>query len=211
LSVAAKAVSISYSLLDVFLLAIAARMLLTHGRNATSFQFLVAGLVSFLIANVTHAKHALDGSVAFGVHGALGALWLLSYLLWAVAALHPTMRFVDDPARPRPSALTPSRLLLLGGAALLVPITLTIDSVQRAPTTIPVIAATLAGLFVLIVTRLSGVVRAHRQAIAREQVLRTMTREPIGAIRCYTSSTRSGAAPATGSACSTCPSQPGST
>ena len=47
--------------------------------------------------------------------------WIAYYLLWGAAALHPSMRTLEEPAHESRARLTPLRLGLLAGACLIAP------------------------------------------------------------------------------------------
>src|SRR5207245_8051235 len=47
--------------------------------------------------------------------------WILYYLLWGAAALHPSMRSLEEGAPELGTRLTPLRLTLLGSACLIAP------------------------------------------------------------------------------------------
>ena len=47
--------------------------------------------------------------------------WIAYYLLWGAAALHPSMRTLEEPALDSRTRLTPLRLVLLAGACLIAP------------------------------------------------------------------------------------------
>src|SRR5205814_4859418 len=96
LSVVVKAFSIAYPLCDVLLLALAARLLLGGGERTISYGLLVLGIVSPLLADSAYTYLSLHGTVLTG--NGLDVIWLLSYLFWGAAALHPSMRSVAEPA-----------------------------------------------------------------------------------------------------------------
>ena len=109
-----KLVSIAYPLGDILMLAAAIRLLLERGRRGTSFYLLSASLVSLLVTDFTYGILTLDGSFHHQLILDLG--WTSYSVLWATAALHPSMASMHEPADGRREAkLTPLRLTLLHG------------------------------------------------------------------------------------------------
>jgi len=150
-------VSISYPLGDVLLLALAARLLVAPGFRTRSFRLLGTSLVFLLAADSVYTVLSLKGTYYSG-HLIDGA-WLLSYVLWGAAALHPSMRALSRPAPDRQSRLSPARLAVLASASLLPPTVLAIQAARGRTLEAPVIAGASAILFMLVVARMAGLVR----------------------------------------------------
>lgn len=163
LSVFEKLVSIAYPLGDVLLLAVAARLLLGTGNVVISYGYLAASLVCLLVADPLYSLVELTGS--YGSGSALDAGWILSYMLWGAAALHPSMKVVSEPVPETAPKLTPLRLGLLAAAALTSPIVLAFRPEYTA-------LAGSAVLFLLVLARLASIVRRHERAVERESHLR---------------------------------------
>jgi class 3 adenylate cyclase len=163
LSLVEKLFSIAYPLGDVLLLAVAARLLLGTGVRTLAYGFLAASIVCLLIADPLYSYIQLEGT--YGGGSVLDAGWILSYLLWGAAALHPSMRVVSEPAPETAPKLTPLRLALLAAAALTSPVVLAFRPEQAA-------LAGSAVLFLLVLARLAGIVRRHERAVERESRLR---------------------------------------
>src|SRR5262245_32953015 len=103
-SFAERVVAISYPVMDVVLLSALVFFALTPIWRTISYRYLAASIVLLLFADelygLTPARYA---STTW-----LDAAWLLSYVLWGVAALHPSMRELSEPVRgggPRVSTL----------------------------------------------------------------------------------------------------------
>jgi class 3 adenylate cyclase len=163
LSLVEKLFSIAYPLGDVLLLAVAARLLLGTGVRTVAYGFLAAAIVCLLVADPLYSFVELRGT--YGGGGALDAGWIVSYMLWGAAALHPSMRVVSEPAPETAPKLTPLRLALLAAAALTSPLVLAFRPQQAA-------LAGSAILFLLVLARLAGIVRRHERAVERESRLR---------------------------------------
>ncbi len=172
LSVLEKLVSIAYPLGDVLLLAVAVRLLLGSGIRVIAYWYLSGALVCLLVADPLYALVELTGR--YGSGSALDAGWILSYMLFGAAALHPSMRDIHEPAVETAPKLTPLRLALLAAAALTSPIVLAFRPEYTA-------LAGAAVLFLLVLARLAGIVRRHERAVERESRLREAAATLVGA------------------------------
>jgi len=163
LSLVEKVFSIAYPLGDVLLLAVAARLLLGTGVRTVAYGFLAGAILCLLVADPLYSLAELGGE--YGGGSLLDAGWILSYMLWGAAALHPSMRVVSEPTPETAPKLTPLRLGLLAAAALTSPAVLAFRP-EQAP------LAGSAVLFLLVLARLAGIVRRHERAVDRESRLR---------------------------------------
>jgi signal transduction histidine kinase len=155
-SAAAKGVALAYPAMDVVLLAALAIYFLTPAWRTVSYRYLAASIVLLLIADEVYAT----SPDSYANTSWLDAGWLLSYVLWGVAALHPSMTALSDPRPARQPRLHPIRLAFLAAGLLTAPIVLVI---QRATDmeidAVPIaVAAALLAAFVL--ERLARLVRS---------------------------------------------------
>lgn len=173
-----KVVSTAYPVLDVVLLSLAVRLLLTFGGRTPSFRLLGGSTLALLAADVLFAVQELyvfPAGLALSNTG-----FLLSYAALAVAALHPSVSRLDEVQREPVLTLTRGRLALLAAASLLAP------GVQIATATTGVRSSELvtalasAFLFGLVVLRLSGLA-GHVQAQAGELAALVVTDPLTGA------------------------------
>ncbi|MDP9795367.1 diguanylate cyclase (GGDEF)-like protein [Catenuloplanes nepalensis] len=143
-------IGLGYPLGDVLLLAGVVRLLLVAGTRNTSFRLITLAVLTLLTADVTFtfAENTTLGTMAF----------LASYLFWGVGALVPSAGSIGDPA-PRPQVLTRRRLVVLTGAVLLSPGILIVQLLAGLEPSTWAVALTSAALFVLVVTRMAGMVR----------------------------------------------------
>ena len=168
LSWLAKGVSVAYPLGDVFLLAAAIRLAVDTGKRTLSFGLLVGSIVCLLATDSAYNYALLKGT--YNHQLIYDAGWILYYLLWGAAALHPSMRSLEEPTDDPRTRLTPLRLALLGGACLIAP-TIRFAQAIGNPDLLVLIAAS-AVLFLLVVARMAGLVRQEARAVARERALR---------------------------------------
>src|SRR5689334_23941351 len=119
LSWLAKSVSIAYPAGDVLLLAGAIRLAVDAGKRAPAFYLLAGSIVCLLATDSAYNLALLNGT--YNHQLIYDAGWIFYYLLWGAAALHPSMRALEEPATDLRTRLTPLRLTLLGGACLIAP------------------------------------------------------------------------------------------
>ena len=167
LTVVEKAVSAAYPLGDILLLAAAIRLAVDRGKRAPAFYLLVGSIVSLLTVDSAYTYALLTD--AYDHQLVYDAGWIVYYLLWGAAALHPSMRSLSEAAADSRSRLTPLRLSLLAGACLIAP---GIRAWQAwGDTDKLVLIAASAILFLLVVARMAGLVRQEERAAARELAL----------------------------------------
>jgi hypothetical protein len=104
---------------------------------------------------------------------------MLYYILWGAAALHPSMRVLEEPATDARPRLTWARLALLGAACLIAPSIRFFQSIHNADVLVLIVAS--AVLFLLVVTRMAGLVRQEERIVSRERTLRVAGAELVGA------------------------------
>ena len=115
----AKGVSMAYPLGDVLLLAAAIRLAVDAGRRQPAFYLLASSIVCLLVTDSVYNYMLLKGTYDHQVILDVG--WIAYYLLWGAAALHPSMRTLEEPAPDRRVRLTRTRLALLAVACLIAP------------------------------------------------------------------------------------------
>jgi diguanylate cyclase (GGDEF)-like protein/PAS domain S-box-containing protein len=165
-----RLVSIGYPLGDVLVLAMLAQLLVAGGLRLAATRLLVLGAVGLIVSDVCYGWIQLHSTWRTGTPIDLG--WALYYTGWGAAALHPTMRQVDQVARRPSERLSRPRVAALAAASLIPPgvlISQALTGRVRDGVTIGVFAATLFGL---VISRLARIVASHRQSLARERVLR---------------------------------------
>jgi diguanylate cyclase (GGDEF)-like protein/PAS domain S-box-containing protein len=171
LSVLVKSVSIAYPLMDVLLLAVVVRLAVAGGRRGWAFYLLVVGSAAVLVTDAAYGMVQLSG-VIYQNGGLLEAGWLSFYVLWAAAALHPSMRRLGETAPKESPRFSRLRLVLLAGASLMAPLILVIQLLRDEPLDVPVVVTGCVAVFMLTMLRMSGLVRKHERAEGRERALR---------------------------------------
>jgi diguanylate cyclase (GGDEF)-like protein/PAS domain S-box-containing protein len=177
LTVLEKAVSAAYPLGDILLLAAAVRLAVDNGKRAPAFYLLVGSIVSLLAVDSAYTLALLTGAYNHQLSYDVG--WIAFYLLWGAAALHPSMRTLEEPALEPRTRLTPLRLGLLAGACLIAPGVRFYQALDDPDVLVLIVASAL--LFLLVVARMAGLVRQEERAAARELALRRAGVELVAA------------------------------
>jgi diguanylate cyclase (GGDEF)-like protein/PAS domain S-box-containing protein len=165
-----KLVSVAYPLGDIIMLAAAIRLLLDSGRRRPAFYMLSASIVSLLTTDFIYGILTLNN--AFHHQLILDLGWTSYQLLWAAAALHPSMVDLEKPVSERDGAkLTPLRLSLLTGASLIAPICILLKELSRGDLDLIVIICASVVLFGLVVMRMVDLVRQQERSVERERLL----------------------------------------
>ena len=168
LTVGAKLVSVAYPLGDVLLLAALIRYAVQAGSRSPAFYFLGASTVALLVTDCAYNYALLAGTYDHQVIYDVG--WIAYLVLWGAAALHPSMKTLEEPAAEKRVRLSPARLGLLALACLIGPGIHFAEEIQN-PDLLVIIGAS-AILFLLVVLRVAGLVRQEERATARELALR---------------------------------------
>lgn len=157
LSLVGQVVSLAYPLADVLLIAMLARLFTTPGSRTASYRLLTLGLLLLLGGDVVFAVLNMVSSYDGGL---IDTTWLMSYVAWGAAALHPSMRAVSEIAPSTPPRFTFGRFVLLGLTTLIAPAVL-FEQGLTTPTSIDWRGITAGAfvLFLLILARIWNLVR----------------------------------------------------
>ncbi|MCL3862923.1 GGDEF domain-containing phosphodiesterase [Actinotalea sp. K2] len=161
-----QAVAVAYPLGDVILLTQLVHLGASVVIRTWSLRMLGAAFVLVLVADILFQAMAfapeLESQIAF-----IDPLWLVAYVLWGAAALHPSMAraMVVEGAHER--AFTPGRLWFLATAIVLLPVTILVEAMLGLP--LHSTAVSVAGIIMiaLVLTRMIGLVRRMRDQARR--------------------------------------------
>jgi PAS domain S-box-containing protein len=155
-------VSGAYIIGALLLLAVAARLLIA-ARGNRSAALLVVGAVGVLVSDIVQPLWP----------GRLSELgFVVLYLAWGAAALHPSMVQLTEPAPPRPSPWRGRWAALLGISVATPPVVLLIEALSGTVRDGVVIAVAGAITLLLTITRLTDSVTLNSQGVSRERGLR---------------------------------------
>ena len=165
-----RLVALSYPAMDVILLAALVFFALTPTWRTVSYRYLAGSILLLVVAD---EFYALTPSAYAGASW-LDSAWLLSYVLWGVAALHPSMRQLSETAEQAGGPQTSSvRLAMLAAALATAPAVLLWQVIMSSP--IPAVAIAIAAclLGALVLARMLGV---QRQLLLQNERLREADR-----------------------------------
>lgn len=165
-SVLARIVSMAYPAMDVLLLAVLARFFVVPPWRTPAYTLLIGAVVSLIAAD----EFYLSDVDAYASGQWSDSLWLLSYLLFAVAALTPSMRSVSGVTSVVVPRLSLPRLGLVALALVAAPIVLILETAaSRKPTTLYLIGAAATALSLVVLVRVVGLVGGVERLRAAEE------------------------------------------
>ena len=160
----------AYPSMDLLLLMVLLRTLLVSKRRPPAYRLLALGLSTLLLVDI-----AWTVGQALGLRQAaslVDAGFILFFALFGAAALHPSMTTLFEPVIRVEARLTRPRLALLAGASLMAPLVLALQAIRGEPINVPLFVVGSTTLFLLVVARMAGMMRAREQAADRERILR---------------------------------------
>jgi len=163
-----RLVAMAYPAMDVLLLVAFAQLLVGPGGRTRAYRLLLVSIALWVVADEIYGLN-VD---SYQGGSWIDALWLGAYVVWAAAALDPSMARLAVPDRRRLPRLTRTRLLLLAAALLTAPLTLLIERVAHHRVHAFVIACGGAALGAVVLLRLAGLVHAVERAGLAERVAR---------------------------------------
>ncbi len=154
-SLPVKLVSMAYPLMDLLLLAVVVRLAVGSGRREPSFFMLSAAAVALVATDTAYGLVQLSGAI-YQNGGPLEAGWLSFYLLWAAAALHPSMRTMGEPVPEHELKHPRRRLAILAAASLVSPAVEVVQTLRGELLDPGIVSACSAAIFLLVFIRMNG-------------------------------------------------------
>jgi diguanylate cyclase (GGDEF)-like protein/PAS domain S-box-containing protein len=173
--------SAAYPLGDVLVLAMLAHLWSAGGFRNASGRLLAIGALGALVSDSLYGLANLHPAWDWSDGNLIDLGWIVFYACWGAAALHPSMRELSEPRRAAPPRTTRTRLMLLAAVSLIAPSVLLIETLLGNPVDAPIIAVVAGAMFLLVLTRMAGLVLEREQAEAREHVLRKSAAELVAA------------------------------
>jgi len=159
---------------DLLMIAMVVRLMIGGGARGASFRLLTAALLTILAGDIGWAvidRLALDpGPLGNQV---MSTVFFAAYLLFGLSALHPSVREVGQRAVRAQPRLNLPLLVALTAASLIAPGLLALQVVQGKVTDGFAIALGSVALFLLVVTRMSQLLR---EVEAQARQLRQLAR-----------------------------------
>jgi diguanylate cyclase len=166
-------VSLSYPAMDILLLTVCVRVLMSAGSRSRYLQLLVAGITLYFIADVIYAMLLLHGAYTEG--NLVDAGWIAGVLLIGVAALHPSVGESVVPAPNAEARLSGRRLAMLAASALTAPTILLIWEARAGDELALGLVVVWTALFALVFLRLATTVKALARSLRdRHRLQRTL-------------------------------------
>jgi PAS domain S-box-containing protein len=152
----------AYVIGALLLLAVLARLQVAAGRNLSA-TLLVIGAVGVLVSDIL--QPLWPGRLS-------ESGFVVLYLAWGAAALHPSMAMLTEPAAPRPRPWLGRWATLLGISVATPPVVLLIEAIHGKVGDGVVIAVAGGITLLLTITRLTDSVTLTSHALTRERGLR---------------------------------------
>jgi PAS domain S-box-containing protein len=156
---------------DLLLTGVAVRLVVAAGRNPSA-KLLLAGAVGMLVSDVVYPLapgHLTEGG------------FIVLYVCWGLAALHPSMTGLTQPMTPRLAPWKGRWAILLGASVATPPLVLLYEAISGPVRDGVVIAVAGAITLTLTITRLADSVNLSSQALNRERGLRTASAALVAA------------------------------
>jgi two-component system cell cycle response regulator len=169
-----------YPLPGIVFFAAVARLMLGGGLRSPAYRLFMTGWALATVADIVTAFGPLAGVELPGVElpGAWSeAPFQVADLLLVAAAWHASMTTLDERAGTAPPPISVRRLLILGAATLLPEAVLLTEHLHERYDEVPVIGATCALMFILVVVQLYGLVRRQRQLAVTDALTGLYTRK----------------------------------
>jgi two-component system sensor histidine kinase/response regulator len=162
LSLPERVISIAYPLGDVLLAVVLARLLFVPGKRLPAYDLLSGSVALLMLTDTVYAAMAVTDSYQTGSLVDLG--WMISYVFFGAAALHPSMGMPIESAPEPKTGITWRRLALLTGTLLLAPGVLAVQAALGERVDVPVVVGGSIALFLLVIARMAGMVRERELA-----------------------------------------------
>ena len=168
-ALAARIVALAYPAGNVLVLAVGARLFAGPAARGAAYRLLALNLLVQLTADTAFAIFNLAGTYHTG--HPVDALQLAYNLGWGLVALHPAMGELTRPQPAGDAAFGRPRLVVLTLASLIAPAVLVWQIVAHHDVDLLVTAAGAVVLFLLVVVRMAGLVRALETTLAERRAL----------------------------------------
>jgi diguanylate cyclase (GGDEF)-like protein len=159
-----------YPIGDVVVLAMTTRLLLAGGWRVPALRIIIGALALFLVGDVLWVVWSqMELELAGLALSAMNMIFLTAFVAVGAAAAHPSMRELGTvtTARAGGAQVSPVMLVALTVAALTGPAVLAVQAISGEVTDAFAIAGSSTVLFLLVVTRLAGLIR-HIDAQSRQ-------------------------------------------
>lgn len=143
-------VSLAYPIADILLIAVAASVAFTAETKTMSYWLIGGSLLALIAADTLYIPTTLNETYHTG--SPIDSGWIIAYVLWGAAALHPSMRKLSEPTgSAEQMRFSRGRLAAEGVAVVSIPAMFLIQTVRGVPrySVVAVLATTLASLLII--------------------------------------------------------------
>jgi signal transduction histidine kinase len=165
LSVPMKLTFITYPLMDLLVLSVVIRLAVGRGARSPSYWLMIASVSALFATDTVYGWIQLHSGYTTG--DPIDGGWIVFYLLWGAAALHPSM--AAAPTGGRALSFTRRRLLVLAAATFVAPAMVMVGPTARSDRF--VIGGAAIVLFTLVLLRMVRLMKAQEAAALREHAL----------------------------------------
>jgi diguanylate cyclase (GGDEF)-like protein/PAS domain S-box-containing protein len=162
--------SVAYPIGNLLILVTLSRLLAPGPPRGTATALLTLGTLALLVSDVAYDVAEYSADYNYGAQLDLG--WLVCFIAWGAAALHPSMAELTRPVGQRAPDASRVTMITLMLASLIPPIFLFARSYTERDRVDGVIAVATGVLYLLMLTRLWDVTASHRRGLVRERTLR---------------------------------------
>ena len=166
LSAPVKLTAIAYPLMDLLMLTVVVRLALGGGNRNRAIYMAVVSIFALFATDAIYGWQQLHTGYVQG--SLLDGGWIIFYLLFGAAALHPSMAVAVESARTS-LRLTRTRLLILTVATFVAPVTGLLGPTKTSDRI--VIAGCAIVLFGLVLLRMVGLVQRQEAEAGRARAL----------------------------------------
>ena len=159
-----KVTSMSYPLMDLALISVVIRLLISVARRTPANLLLTTAFVLLFAADSLYAIASLTGTYLGSGGFTTDGFWLISYVVAGAAALHPSMSKMFEPS-PAALILARARVFLVVGSFLFIPVLLGVQSLLGHELQIPVVVIASATLTILLFARIEGLLKEIRSKV----------------------------------------------
>jgi diguanylate cyclase (GGDEF)-like protein len=177
LTTAQHLLTVGYPLIDVVIVGLAARLMITAGRLSRALVLLALGTILLLGGDTAYAALVSSGSYSAGALP--DQLWMLALVFVGAAALHPTMRAVAVTTETKRAGTTRLRLGFMVFAMLVPSLVVVIAFLVGADPHGPALAVITVVLLPLIAVRTVHLLQGLRHAASADDLTGLANRDEI--------------------------------
>ena len=160
----ARLVNTAYPSMDILLLVALVQLVLGTARRSSGYWMLLVAVALWVTADEIYLALGNNQPRAW-----LDCIWLASYVIWGAAALVVATTNQSLRDRRKVPRLTTRRIVLLGAALVAVPLAALVESIRNDHVHVWAETAGACTIAILVLVRLSGLVRAVESARVDER------------------------------------------